>query len=164
MLQRRMARRREEAELEPVTDAGRCWPCRPRLEDVTVEDSIGRYIVALTAATRDHPHVLVGASPRGSLALMLLARARAALAGRDYVIPEDVKAVAEARARAPDDAATRGLAAPHRSGLGRSTTCSTRRRRRPAARCRPTRAAERTAATVDHAVADPYRYTAPPRS
>ena len=59
-----------------------------------VEDSIGRYIVALTAATREHPSVLVGASPRGSLALLLLSRVRAVLANRDYVVPEDVKAVA----------------------------------------------------------------------
>jgi MoxR-like ATPase len=57
---------------------------------------VGRYIVSLTAATRDHPQVLVGASPRGSLALMLLSRAVAAMAGRDYVIPEDVKRVAVA--------------------------------------------------------------------
>src|SRR5258708_33685072 len=63
------------------------------LEDVAVEDSIGRYIVSLTAATRAHPQVLVGASPRGSLALLLLSRAAAALSGRDYVVPEDVKAV-----------------------------------------------------------------------
>ena len=65
------------------------------LEDVAVEDSIGRYIVD---ADRGHPRarrqVLVGASPRGSLALLLLARARAVLAGRDYVVPEDVKDVA----------------------------------------------------------------------
>src|SRR5258705_415736 len=66
------------------------------LEDVTVEDSIGRYIVSLTTATREHPQVLVGASPRGSLALMLLARGVAAMAGRDYVVPEDVKQVAVA--------------------------------------------------------------------
>jgi MoxR-like ATPase len=61
---------------------------------VTVEDSIGQYIVAVTAATRTHAQVLVGASPRGSLALLLLSRARAVLDGRDYVVPEDVKAVA----------------------------------------------------------------------
>src|SRR5258705_13941633 len=66
------------------------------LEDVTVEDSIGRYIVSLTTATREHPQVLVGASPRGSLALVLLARAMAVLAGRDFVVPEDVKQVAVA--------------------------------------------------------------------
>jgi MoxR-like ATPase len=64
------------------------------LESIAVEDSIGRYIVSLTAATREHASVLVGSSPRGSLALLLLARARAAMAGRDFVIPEDVKDVA----------------------------------------------------------------------
>jgi MoxR-like ATPase len=50
--------------------------------------------VSLTASTRVHPHVLVGASPRGSLALLLLSRAWAALSGRAFVVPEDVKAVA----------------------------------------------------------------------
>jgi MoxR-like ATPase len=64
------------------------------LEDVVVEDSIGRYVVDLVAATREHPQLLVGASPRGSLAVLLLARAYAVIAGRDFVVPEDVKAVA----------------------------------------------------------------------
>ncbi|MEV0127400.1 MoxR family ATPase [Dactylosporangium sp. NPDC050688] len=94
VLRRRMSRRQEEAVIEPVVDAETLLAMQGALEDVTVEDSIGRYIVALTAATRSHPQVLVGASPRGSLALLLLARAAAALSGRDYVIPEDVKAVA----------------------------------------------------------------------
>ncbi len=94
VLRRRMSRRQEEAIIEPVVDAETLLAMQGALEDVTVEDSIGRYIVALTAATRSHPQVLVGASPRGSLALLLLARAAAALSGRDYVIPEDVKAVA----------------------------------------------------------------------
>jgi MoxR-like ATPase len=94
VLRRRMARRQEEATLTAVVDAATLRGMQAALEDVVVEDSIGRYIVALTAATREHPSVLVGASPRGSLALLLLSRARAALAGRDYVIPEDVKAVA----------------------------------------------------------------------
>lgn len=94
VLRRRIARREEEARLEPVVDAGTLVRMQEALEDVVVEDSIGRYIVALTAATREHPSVLVGASPRGALALLLLGRARAALAGRDYVIPEDVKEVA----------------------------------------------------------------------
>ncbi|MCZ7439725.1 MoxR family ATPase [Micromonospora sp. WMMC241] len=94
VLRRRIARRREEAEIKPVVDAGTVRAMQAALEDVVVEDSIGRYIVALTAATRDHPSVLVGASPRGSLALLLLARVRAVLANRDYVVPEDVKAVA----------------------------------------------------------------------
>jgi MoxR-like ATPase len=94
VLRRRMARRQEDAALDPVADAGTLLAMQDALEDVAVEDSIGRYIVELTAATREHNQVLVGASPRGSLALLLLSRARAALAGRDFVIPEDVKDVA----------------------------------------------------------------------
>ncbi|MBO4208707.1 AAA family ATPase [Micromonospora echinofusca] len=94
VLRRRISRRREETVLEPVVDATTLLAMQAALEEVVVEDSIGRYIVALTSATREHPSVLVGASPRGSLALLLLARARAVLAGRDYVIPEDVKEVA----------------------------------------------------------------------
>ncbi|HLL66198.1 MAG TPA: MoxR family ATPase [Micromonosporaceae bacterium] len=94
VLRRRMSRRREESVLEPIVDAGTLRAMQAGLENVTVEDSIGRYIVSLAGATREHPQVLVGASPRGSLALLLLARASAALGGRDYVIPEDVKAVA----------------------------------------------------------------------
>ncbi|MFC0004551.1 AAA family ATPase [Micromonospora siamensis] len=94
VLRRRMSRRREEAEIKPVVDAATLRAMQAALEDVVVEDSVGRYIVELTAATREHPSVLVGASPRGSLALLLLARARAVLAGRDYVVPEDVKEVA----------------------------------------------------------------------
>ncbi|MGW0433000.1 AAA family ATPase [Micromonospora sp. NPDC003197] len=94
VLRRRMSRRQEEAELAPVVDATTLRAMQAALENVVVEDSIGRYIVALTAATREHASVLVGASPRGSLALLLLSRARAAMAGRDYVVPEDVKEVA----------------------------------------------------------------------
>ncbi|SCL19316.1 MoxR-like ATPase [Micromonospora rhizosphaerae] len=94
VLRRRMARRREEAEIKPVVDAATLRAMQAALEDVVVEDSVGRYIVALTAATREHPSALVGSSPRGSLALLLLARVRAVLDGRDYVVPEDVKEVA----------------------------------------------------------------------
>ncbi|MGR6317279.1 MoxR family ATPase [Micromonospora soli] len=94
VLRRRIARRREEAEIKSVVDAETLRAMQAALEDVVVEDSIGRYIVALTAAVREHPSALVGASPRGSLALLLLSRVRAVLANRDYVVPEDVKAVA----------------------------------------------------------------------
>ncbi len=94
VLQRRMSRRQEEAQLTPVVDAGTLRAMQAALELVAVEDSIGRYIVAVSGATREHASVLVGASPRGSLALLLLARARAVMAGRDYVVPEDVKDVA----------------------------------------------------------------------
>lgn len=94
VLQRRMSRRQEEATLTPVVDARTLQQMQTALESVAVEDSIGRYIVALASATREHGAVLVGSSPRGSLALLLLARARAVMAGRDYVVPEDVKDVA----------------------------------------------------------------------
>ncbi len=96
ILQRRMARRREEAMVDRVVDADTLRSMQGALEDVDVDESIGRYIVALTAATREHPQVLVGASPRGSLALLLLSRAVAIMSGRDYVVPEDVKRVAVA--------------------------------------------------------------------
>src|SRR4029453_2891012 len=87
VLRRRMARRQEEAELEPVVDPATLRRMQAGLEEIEGEDSMGRYLVALTAATREHPAVLVGASPRGTLALLLLSRARAAMVGRDYVIP-----------------------------------------------------------------------------
>jgi MoxR-like ATPase len=89
-----MSRRQEESQLAPVVDARRLMAMQAALEHVAVEDSIGRYIVALAGATREHPSALVGSSPRGSLALLLLARARAVMAGRDFVVPEDVKDVA----------------------------------------------------------------------
>jgi MoxR-like ATPase len=94
ILRRRMARRQEESHLAPVVDARTLQAMQAALETVAVEDSIGRYIVALTSATREHASTLVGSSPRGSLALLLLARARAVMAGRDFVVPEDVKDVA----------------------------------------------------------------------
>ena len=94
VLRRRMSRRQEESQLTPVVDARRLMAMQAALEQVVVEDSIGRYIVSLTAATREHASALVGSSPRGSLALLLLARARAVMAGRDFVVPEDVKDVA----------------------------------------------------------------------
>ena len=61
---------------------------------VHVDRSVGLYMVDLVAATREHAQVQVGASPRGSLALLKLARCRAALDGRDFVSPDDVKAIA----------------------------------------------------------------------
>jgi len=94
VLSRRMERRREEQELAPVTDADGLLRMQAAVEEVTVDESVGRYCVDLAAATRDHPHVLLGSSPRGALALLLTARAYAVVDGRDYVVPEDVKAVA----------------------------------------------------------------------
>jgi len=96
VLSRRVERQREEQTLEAVTDASGLLAMQAAVETVTVEESVGRYCVALAADTREHPHVLMGSSPRGALGLMLVARAYAVVGGRDYVVPEDVKAVAPA--------------------------------------------------------------------
>ena len=94
VLRRRMARRREETVLEPVLDATGLLRAQRTVEQIEVEDTVAGYCVDLAAATRDQQQVLVGASPRGALALLLVARALAVLRRRDYVTPEDVKAVA----------------------------------------------------------------------
>ncbi|MGI8701190.1 MAG: AAA family ATPase [Nocardioidaceae bacterium] len=94
VLERRISRRSEAQTLNPVTDAPTLIAMQEAVETVTVEDSVAQYCVDLAVATRSHPHTLVGASPRGSLALVLTSRAYAVITGRDYVTPEDVKAVA----------------------------------------------------------------------
>lgn len=94
VLERRLARATDEVELEPVVGRDELLEMQRAIEQVHVDRSVGLYMVDLVAATRDAPGVQVGASPRGSLALLKLSRCRAALAGRDFVIPEDVKAVA----------------------------------------------------------------------
>ena len=96
MIGRRLARRQEEIVLDPVTDAAGLLALQEVVEGVEVDESVGRYCVHLAAATRRHPQALTGASPRGSIGLVLTARAWALLQGRDYVVPEDVKAVARA--------------------------------------------------------------------
>jgi MoxR-like ATPase len=96
VLRRRLDRQQEAQRLDPVTDAAGLRAMQASIETVTVEESVGRYCVALAAATRDHPQVLMGSSPRGALALMLTARSYAVITGRDYVVPEDVKTVAAA--------------------------------------------------------------------
>jgi MoxR-like ATPase len=95
VLDRRLAHRRDEVALEPRADAGDLAAMRQSIEHVHVEPSLGRYLVDLVRATRESPRVQVGASPRGSLALLKLSRCRAALRGRDFAVPEDVKAVAK---------------------------------------------------------------------
>jgi MoxR-like ATPase len=94
VLERRIARRAEEVELRAVVDRDELLALQRAVEDVHVAEPVGRYVVAVAAATRESGRVQVGASPRGTLALMKLARARAALAGRDYVVPDDVKVLA----------------------------------------------------------------------
>ncbi len=94
VLARRMERREEAQQLRPVVDASTLLAMQAAVETVVVDDDVSRYCVDLAAATRHHPHVQIGASPRGALALLLCSRAYAVIAGRDYVTPEDVKAVA----------------------------------------------------------------------
>ena len=94
MLARRRARGDDDVELDPVVDALTLVSMQRALEQVHVSDSIEGYIVDIVGATRDSRRLAVGASPRGSLALLKLSRAKAAFAGRDFVVPEDVKAVA----------------------------------------------------------------------
>jgi MoxR-like ATPase len=91
VLRRRLDRQREEANVEPVIDAERLRGLQAAVERVDVDADVLTYCVELAAATRRHPAVEVGASPRGSLALLLVARALAVIDGRDYVLPEDVK-------------------------------------------------------------------------
>ena len=90
----RLGRGRDEGDIAPVLSAGGLLDLQEQVEHVTVEAGIGRYVVALTTATREHDDALIGASPRGSLGLVLMARALAFISGRDFVIPEDIKAVA----------------------------------------------------------------------
>jgi MoxR-like ATPase len=94
ILSNRMARQREEQELDRVVDAQQLLAMQAAVEATVVDESVGRYCVALAAATRTHGDVLMGASPRGALGLLLCSRAYAVVDGRDYVTPEDVKAVA----------------------------------------------------------------------
>ncbi|GAA3631535.1 MoxR family ATPase [Lentzea roselyniae] len=96
ILRRRIARQQEETEVPPVLAQGRLAELQAELEQTTVDDDLLRYCVDLAVATRQHPSVEVGASPRGAQALVLVARAVATLDGRVYVTPEDVKECAVA--------------------------------------------------------------------
>jgi MoxR-like ATPase len=94
MLRRRVARGGREPTVRRVLDAASLLAMRAAVDGVTVQPDVLDYVVRIAAATRADKDVLVGASPRAALALLQLARARAVLDGRDFVIPEDVKALA----------------------------------------------------------------------
>lgn len=94
VLLRRLGRRQEAATIDPVVDAATVLRIQAGIEHVDVDPDIVGYCVDLAAATRNHPAVEVGSSPRGSLACMLVARALAVIDGRSFVTPEDVKHVA----------------------------------------------------------------------
>jgi len=94
ILERRRARKTENVTVAPATTPQKFLELQRAVEDVELEPSIAGYIVELVRTTRDDNRAEVGASPRGSLALQKLTRARALLNGRDYVLPDDVKALA----------------------------------------------------------------------
>jgi MoxR-like ATPase len=91
---RRLEDRAPLAGLQPVVDAAELEELSQRLSSIHVEDEVARYIVRLARATREHAAFELGASPRGSIALFQAARALAAIEGRDYVRPDDVKRLA----------------------------------------------------------------------
>jgi MoxR-like ATPase len=93
VLANRAERRVDEIQLTPVVDRETLLAMQAAVEQVYVSEAVGLYMVDVVAATRNAPSIQVGASPRGSLALLKLSRCRAALNGRDFVTPEDVKAV-----------------------------------------------------------------------
>ncbi|TFV57666.1 MoxR family ATPase [Mycobacterium sp. PS03-16] len=94
MLRRRLERGSAEPAVQRVVSAEDLLAIQESVEQVTVHDDVLQYVVSLATASRQHPQVAVGASPRAELDLVQLARARALLTGRDYVIPEDVKSLA----------------------------------------------------------------------
>ena len=94
VLERRLERGEDEVVLRPVIDGTALVELQLSLEQVHVGASVGRYMIDLVSATRTSGSTAVGASPRGSLALLKLSRCRAALRGRDFVTPDDVKAIA----------------------------------------------------------------------
>lgn len=94
ILKKRRARKMDDVQINAVSSPSQVLDMQCAIEDVHVDDDIEHYIVSIVQGTRKHGQVEVGASPRGSLALMKLAAANAVMSGRDYVLPDDVKAVA----------------------------------------------------------------------
>jgi MoxR-like ATPase len=94
LARRRAERGQEDVELEPVLDREALLELQRAVEAVHVDEGVTGYMVDLVRATRTSDRTTVGSSPRGTLALVRLGRAHAAVRGRDFVLPEDVKAVA----------------------------------------------------------------------
>ena len=95
LLRRRRARTDRSPSVEAVLDAERAGALRQAPESVAVDDDVLEYEAAVARATREHPNVEVGVSPRGTQRLFEAARARAAMVGREYVAPGDISRVAE---------------------------------------------------------------------
>ena len=94
ILKRRMQRGQEEVQLDPVANAETILALQKTVEGIHVDDDVLGYVTDIVQATRGQRQIEIGASPRGSLAIFKLARARAVFHGRDFVIPDDVKEVA----------------------------------------------------------------------
>jgi MoxR-like ATPase len=94
IIDRRKARRKDEVDINRIANPELVMEMQSAVEDVHVEDDIEEYIVEIVHGTRGHPQVEIGSSPRGSLALFKLSKSRAAIHGRDFVIPDDVKDIA----------------------------------------------------------------------
>ena len=94
IMRRRMVRGQEDVVLDPVADSDTILDLQKTVEGIHVDDDVLGYIADIVQATRTQRQIEIGSSPRGSLAIFKLSRARAALHGRDYVIPDDVKEVA----------------------------------------------------------------------
>ena len=154
ILERRLERRVDEVTVTPVIDAQGVIALQDAMEQVHVAASLLNYIVAVVGATRKHSMVQVGASPRGSEALLKLARAGAAMAGRDFVTPEDVKRVAVPAL------AHRLVLRPEQWVRGRAPTtssgsASTRCRRRPRATRSPSWDRERARRAIETGSPEP---------
>lgn len=91
ILQRRHDRKREEVKLSAVTSAAKLMKLRDAVETVYIDPDLEDYIARIVHATRGDRRVAVGASPRASLAFLKMAKAHAALEGRDFVLPDDIK-------------------------------------------------------------------------
>jgi MoxR-like ATPase len=94
ILRRRIERKKDEVEVDVITDPARVVAMQQAIEDVYVDPAVRMYMVEIVSRTREDPRVLVGSSPRGSQALLKTGRAAAAMRGRDFVTPDDVKSVA----------------------------------------------------------------------
>ncbi|MEK9730536.1 MAG: MoxR family ATPase [Candidatus Poseidoniales archaeon] len=95
ILARRINRGKDAVDVDVITDPQRVIAMQQACEDIYVDPAIRMYMVEVVARTREDPRVLVGSSPRGSQALLKTSRAAAAMRGRDFVTPDDVKSVAE---------------------------------------------------------------------
>ena len=95
ILNRRIAGKKDAVEVETITDPARVVAMQQAIEDVYVDPAVRLYMVEIVARTREDARVLVGSSPRGSQALLKTSRAAAAMRGRDFVTPDDVKSIAE---------------------------------------------------------------------